>query len=229
MTSRALPLALLVVLAPVACTDGDAPPTTDGSVFLYATELTLRADRVQYLFVVDDDPGEEAARLRAAVAAAFRDAMRLAAIRKEPDAWRPVDIDAIVVHPSGHAPHATSPRFTWRADDADPAGAERLSDAVDSELARNARPDEVHAPLEAASQAWKELALAAPERRAVLLVATTREDESPLPTAIYAVSSYDRATQTSTDTALVAPGLASDENCRIIPPFGKPTPALTRV
>jgi hypothetical protein len=222
-------IALAVLSLIVGC--ADEPATTNGSVFLFATELHVQVERVQYVLVVDDDPGEEASRLRASVAAAFRASMSLVATRREPGRWRPVDVEAVVVRPSGEMPHAMSARMTWRAGDADEPSSERFAAAVASELSRAGPGGGRHAPLEAARQAWKELALPSPERRTVLVVASARDDESPLPTGSYAVSSFDVETQAITDTTLVSRGEAfDDESCRSVSTFaGDSTPPPTRL
>jgi hypothetical protein len=220
----------LVTLVCSACgpREGDPPPA--GQVRIHAEEWRFGMDEDLVVLVLDDAPTPDAANLRQAVVTAFGSEVgRLLGTERtcgspvsDPAGWPVVHSPVVIVHPSAPLEErwttpTDDPALDFRSNGWSDDGT-ALTDAVarglSAPLAATGTPysllESVRATLDIlggrvapGNVAEQRLADAQPARLIELVVATTRDDESPLAVTAYSAPQVDGL---QVSTTVVAPG-----------------------
>lgn len=218
-------LVLVACVAPAVTVDS-------GSVHRLTLDLRWSARPLVLVFVVDDAQSAEAAALRSGIVAELRSTLRrIQSMRQaydgalvDPAAWHPVDLRAVVVHPSAASTTAVAPsddaRFAWVSTNGTDAELDVFTAAIAAEIDRGSSPGSPFRPIDSAMQTVR---LAAGDRSPVdareralvaslpsgftqfaVLVATTRDDEGSESLADEALGDFNTVHDYNLDVSLVS-------------------------
>lgn len=185
----------------VACSSELATPSPESVTQVEEVETISGPGALTLVLVVDDGAGEATVRLRETVLQSARDfaesQLSPGGCASHSPLGTPIDLDAIVVHPSALAGQELTtplelPMLTWRADWRRIEDAEAWLAGIEQALAFTAPPNTNYALAQATRRAW-DLALgrvspsnnsesylvSSVERTFVFTVATMRDDSSP--------------------------------------------------